>query len=248
MKIRRLCAQVGMQWKTSLRQFSRVPPAERSRRKLEQARENEAALDAILSPDQHVRLRQIRLQSEGPGAFREPEVAAALELTAEQLKHIRELEDQATFELMKAAWPGMSAERESAGDALPKQNAIEQILELLTADAAASLDRADRQTVSGIFRPFFPGRQPASRSQERSKLKKGADFQRIESPCLSGSRDEDRLPSRGLQKKSARRRSIDAARASYQKGERARGRDLEASRSPPRRSTASVSQMRLRSQ
>ena len=43
------------------------PPAERVRIALEQARANEAEVDAILTPSQRVRLRQIALQSRGTG-------------------------------------------------------------------------------------------------------------------------------------------------------------------------------------
>ena len=61
---------------------------------LEQARANEAEVDAILTPPQRVRLRQIALQSEGPAAFREPEVVEALGLTPGQRERIRAIEEE----------------------------------------------------------------------------------------------------------------------------------------------------------
>ena len=74
---------------------SAVRPSERVRIALEQARANEAEVDAILTPTQRVRLRQIALQTEGPAAFREPEVVEALGLTPAQRERIRAIEEEA---------------------------------------------------------------------------------------------------------------------------------------------------------
>ena len=84
---------------------------------LEQARANEAEVDAILTPSQRVRLRQIALQSEGPAAFREPEVVEALGLTPGQRERIRAIEEEILFGQMREMQSGKAPEDgRQAGD------------------------------------------------------------------------------------------------------------------------------------
>ena len=84
-KVADLSDRAGRRWMESFGDPANLrPPAERLRIALEQARSNEAEVEAILTPSQRVPLRQIALQSEGPTAFREPEVVEALGLTADQ--------------------------------------------------------------------------------------------------------------------------------------------------------------------
>ena len=106
-----------------------LPPAERVRIALEQARANEAEVDAILTPPQRVRLRQIALQSEGPAAFREPEVVEALGLTPGQRERIRAIEDEALFGQIREMQSGKPPE-----DAA--KPAMGRILAVLTAEQA----------------------------------------------------------------------------------------------------------------
>ena len=81
-KVAELSARAGKRWLESFGDPARQPrAAERVRLALEQARVNEAEVDAILTQSQRLRLRQIALQAEGSGAFREPEVVDALRLT-----------------------------------------------------------------------------------------------------------------------------------------------------------------------
>jgi serine/threonine protein kinase len=96
-RLRALTDRVGKEWAESFRDIGLAPAAERGRRSVARARRNEIELNAILSPAQQSRLRQIGLQSEGPVAFRDPEVAAALQLTADQRERIRVIEDDAAF-------------------------------------------------------------------------------------------------------------------------------------------------------
>ncbi len=80
-KVADLSDRAGRRWMESFGDPAhRHPPVERVRIALEQARANEAEIDAILTPSQRVRLRQIALQAEGASAFREPEVVEALGL------------------------------------------------------------------------------------------------------------------------------------------------------------------------
>ena len=86
------------------------PRPSASRLGLEQARANEAEIDAILTPSQRVRLRQIALQSEGPAAFREPEVVEALGLTPAQRERIRAIEAESLFGQIREMQSGKSLE------------------------------------------------------------------------------------------------------------------------------------------
>ncbi len=72
---------------------SSPPPSER-RLALEQARANETEVDAILSVPQRLRFVRLALQSEGLGAFREPEVVEGLGLSPAQREQIRAIEEQ----------------------------------------------------------------------------------------------------------------------------------------------------------
>src|SRR5439155_17820754 len=85
------------QWQGLFREFRNLPPDKRSERFLDMARKNETAVAAILSPEELHRLRQIALQCQGPMAFRDPQVARELKLTAEQRSRIRAIEAEMFF-------------------------------------------------------------------------------------------------------------------------------------------------------
>ncbi|MBM4071184.1 MAG: serine/threonine protein kinase [Planctomycetes bacterium] len=78
----------------SFRDFHRLTPEARKRRFVELARGNETTIAAILSKEQLQRFRQIVLQAQGPMAFRDADVVAALKLTAKQRKDIRAIESE----------------------------------------------------------------------------------------------------------------------------------------------------------
>jgi len=78
----------------SFRSFHKLSPEEKRARFLEEASANEAAAASILGKKKVQRLRQIALQVQGPQAFREPEVVAALKLTLDQRERIRALEPE----------------------------------------------------------------------------------------------------------------------------------------------------------
>jgi serine/threonine protein kinase len=97
-KVADLSDRAGRRWIEAFGDLAHLrPPAERVRLALELARANEAEVDGILQPSQRVRLRQIALQTEGPAAFREPEVVEALGLTPGQRERIRAIEDEILF-------------------------------------------------------------------------------------------------------------------------------------------------------
>ena len=145
-----------------------APPAERVRIGLEQARANEAEVDAILTPSQRVRLRQIALQSEGPAAFREPEVVEALGLTPAQRERIRAIEDEALFGQIREMQSGRPLE--DAG-----KPAMERILAVLTAEQARRWNELAGEPIRGPLSafpmPFRPrairGGRPLTASRRR---------------------------------------------------------------------------------
>jgi hypothetical protein len=123
-------------------------------RTLAMARENEAALAAILSPEQLSRLRQVALQCQGVRALREHDVAKALGLSTEQKDRIRAIEAE-------VLWTRGSSTRSSSqpGESFSDRVKIsmQKSLEVLTAEQR-------EQWQSMIGRPyqgplFFPGRQ-----------------------------------------------------------------------------------------
>ncbi len=131
-RVRVLAARAGRRWMELFGDPGRLSPAERGRQSLELARANEREIEAILTPAQQSRLRQIALQSEGPGAFREPEVVAALRLTPGQRERLRAIEEAAFFSRIRNTGSGARSEiGEPPGE--PKANrADEQVLAVLT--------------------------------------------------------------------------------------------------------------------
>jgi serine/threonine protein kinase len=110
-RVREFCARVGKEWRASLGDIGRVPPAERGRRAVKRARAYETEVNELLTPAQRARLRQIALQAEGPAAFAEPEVVSELQLTPQQRDQIRTIEDEALFGWMKGPRPAAGLEK-----------------------------------------------------------------------------------------------------------------------------------------
>jgi eukaryotic-like serine/threonine-protein kinase len=75
------------------REFRRLTSEEREQRFLTLAREDDTSIRRILGSEQVRRLHQIALQAQGPGAFRDTDVVAALKLTSRQKERIRAIEE-----------------------------------------------------------------------------------------------------------------------------------------------------------
>ena len=145
-RLKQLTDRVGREWAESFRDIGLAPPAERSRRTLAKARANEAELVEILSGAQQSRLRQIGLQTEGPGAFRDPEVAAELALTAEQRNRVRVIEDDAAF-----GWMRSNGRKEHS----PAPRSLnERLLEILSAEQATKWRALVGEPIHGPLIPF----------------------------------------------------------------------------------------------
>ena len=155
-KVADLSERAGRRWIEAFGDPARRrPPFERARLALEQARANEAEVDAILTSAQRARLRQIALQSEGPAAFREPEVVEALGLTPGQRERIRAIEEEFLVRQMREAQSGQSCRRPRyAGDGTHRRRAHHR--------PGATLERhgrgADRWPAEPFPVPFRPQR------------------------------------------------------------------------------------------
>jgi hypothetical protein len=75
-----------------IKSFGRLSADDRQQGFLELARAEDAEVNAVLTPKDGRRLRQIELQVKGVAAFREPEVISALKLTAAQRERLRRIE------------------------------------------------------------------------------------------------------------------------------------------------------------
>ena len=164
-KVAELSARAGKRWLESFGDPARLPrAAERVRLTLEQARANEAEVDAILTPSQHLRLRQIALQSEGSGAFREPEVVDVLRLSPAQRERIRAIEEEGLFsqmrEIRSAAAPGDGGKPRA-----PKaRSTMEGVLGVLTSEQLRRWRELAGEPIRGTLRafplPFGSSRDP----------------------------------------------------------------------------------------
>ena len=150
-----LSSRAGKRWMESFGDPDRLPhAAERVRLALEQARANEAEIETILTPAQQHRLRQIALQSEGPGAFREPEVVDALQLTADQRERIRAIEEEVLIgqlrEMRSGGTPAESAKNRGAKG----PPAWERILAELTTEQSRRWRELAGEPIRGPLRTF----------------------------------------------------------------------------------------------
>ena len=153
-----LSARAGRRWVDAFGDPAHQPaPAERVRIALEQVRANETEMDAILTPLQRARLSQIALQSEGPTAFREPEVVEALGLTPAQRERIRVIEEEARFRQFRDIRTG------KASDAAAMAT-INRIMAVLNPQQARRWGELAGEPIRGplsVFpMPFRPARDP----------------------------------------------------------------------------------------
>lgn len=152
--VREFLARIEKEWLELFRDFSRRTPAERRRQILKQARAYEAEAHAIMTPTQLSRLRQIELQLKGARAFRDPEIAAALELTAQQRDQIQALEEASLFGWMKAA--RSQGNRKAPGqDAGPQERpANNPVLTLLTEEQSRKWQEMTGEPFRGLRAPL----------------------------------------------------------------------------------------------
>jgi serine/threonine protein kinase len=139
------------------REFRQLTPEERRQRFLDFARANEAAVAAILSPGQIRRLRQVALQARGPMAFREPDVAASLKLTAEQRERIRAIEADTFFGPAEPLRPGFAPPPSRKVFEQRLRAAVDRIQALLTEEQAKRWKEMTGEPFKGPLPGFPPG-------------------------------------------------------------------------------------------
>ncbi|MDR3632509.1 MAG: serine/threonine-protein kinase [Isosphaeraceae bacterium] len=164
-KVAELSARAGKRWMETFGNPSRLPPpARRVKLALEQARANEAEVDAILTPPQRLRLRQLALQSEGVGAFREPDVVEALGLAPEQRERIRAIEEEILFGQLREMQSGKAPE----GAGKPgSSEAIDRILSILSVEQARRWREMAGEPIRGPL-SAFPTRFGTQRDPRRA--------------------------------------------------------------------------------
>jgi hypothetical protein len=161
-RVSEFCTRVGKEWRESLADVGRLSPAERGRRALERARIYEVEVNELLTPAQRVRLRQIGLQAEGPGAFGEPEVVAELKLTAEQRDQIRTIEDEVLFGWMRGR--RLAPSRGGSGPAVGTKDwsANERIAAVLTEEQFRKWRALTGEALKAPITPFPLPAPPAA--------------------------------------------------------------------------------------
>jgi serine/threonine protein kinase len=153
-KVKEFVAHVERQWLESFPDMIGLTPAERGHQFLQQARADEAEVNAILTREHLDRLRQIRLQLAGPAAFRDPEVAAALELTPEQRDRIRAIEEEWLFVWTKKMRDGRGLGSRAQPTEPQGKPAHERILALLTEEQARRWQSMIGEPFRGLLIPF----------------------------------------------------------------------------------------------
>ena len=146
-RVKEFCARVGKEWLESLADVGRLSPTERGRRAVARSRAYEAEVNRLLTTAQQARLRQIGLQAEGPSAFREPEVVAALSLTVEQRDEIRMIEDEAVFGWMRGPRPNPTP-------GTPEKSANERLVAVLSEDQVRRWKALSGEPVKFPIAPF----------------------------------------------------------------------------------------------
>jgi len=167
-RVTELVQRLDKQHQESFRKYYKLAQEERQKHFVEMALSNEAALAEVLTRVQINRLRQIALQCQGPTAFRDPQVVAALKLSPEQRKQIRGLESNLFFEKREFDRPppppkgpkkGFDDKRFEDKRFQEKRDAVmKQINEVLSADQAKQW----RQMIGDPFHSKMPIFLPGS--------------------------------------------------------------------------------------
>jgi hypothetical protein len=162
-RVRGLLRRLVEQRNSSLGQFHHLNGAQRRERFLTLARAEEAAIATVLSPGQIGRVRQIVLQLAGPRAFRQPDVVAALRLTAEQQERIRAIEKEVFPVRMHWHVPGEPSEplpRRPPGQGRQQRHKVarDRILAVLTGEQKAKWEELTGKPFTGEMPARVGGR------------------------------------------------------------------------------------------
>jgi hypothetical protein len=136
--------------------------AEQWRAKFEQLDEQQRDLAELLLPEQASRLAQIALQQRGFEAFTDPEVAASLKLTQQQIQQIRSFREEARQSMLSVVRPGearpgemRSEQWKKAKDVVRKTN--DSILAVLTPEQSRKWNEMTGARFEGKLVPHRGG-------------------------------------------------------------------------------------------
>jgi Spy/CpxP family protein refolding chaperone len=164
LKITDLSDRLMAQGMELFRRFGQLSAEERQTRFLDQARADDAAMNAVLTRSQVSRLRQIALQSQGLAAFRDPVVVDALKLTGEQRKKIRAIESDQFFSSIEGMRPGASPEDFRKSFDQKRLVTLDRVRKLLTPEQEQTWNTLSGKPFQGalpfLFRPGPPGPPP----------------------------------------------------------------------------------------
>jgi hypothetical protein len=137
--------------------FSRLRRSEREKNRFALAREQEGEITQLLTPAQLRRFKQIVRQQRGPLAFIDPDVMVALQLTSEQKKLIREIQNE-----LRPSGPPPGAPRIASRDpkrkpprrfdenlSISREKLLQRILDQLSAEQLHIWNELVGQPVAG---------------------------------------------------------------------------------------------------
>jgi hypothetical protein len=119
--------------------------------------ENQKALAEILKPEQWKRLKQISYQRQGGKAFTDQDLAKAIQLTEDQQKKIRAINDETSKQVHELFESGAPRDEEIRQKMTELQKAsTAKILKLLTEAQTAKWNQLQGEPFKGEIRSDFP--------------------------------------------------------------------------------------------
>jgi serine/threonine protein kinase len=165
-RIAEMLREIGNHCQPGSPDFHRLSAEERTQQIVAEIRAHDATIAAILLPEQLQRLRQIALQRLGPAAFRQSDVASALELTPGQRTAIRAVEEETAFGKPGQHHGGPGSGPEARRDR--NREAMNRILKLLTPGQGRQWQQMVGEEFKGEFRPGIgPKFQPPDAPRRR---------------------------------------------------------------------------------
>ena len=158
-KLKEVVKTTGQSMREALAGLRDLSPEDRMakrremREKMEtQAKEARKTVEAILTPSQIERFKQIRLQVAGPGALHDPEVAKALDISKEQREKIRGLMEKVRGERGGLRNLDPEDRRQKMAELREKlqkarQGAMKAILDVLTPEQRTKLEKLEGKKI-----------------------------------------------------------------------------------------------------
>jgi serine/threonine protein kinase len=154
-RIDALTAEFAKRRLDSPRDFFQPSSPDGQSRFLEEARGNDRAMRAALTPAQLQRLEQLTLQFRGPMVFDEPDVAAKLRLTETQRQTIRQI----FLGSFAPDWHSRSGQPKDGFQPASMKGVMEKILAVLTPEQLAQWQKLTGPPFKGVSEFMYPGFQ-----------------------------------------------------------------------------------------